>query len=477
MRSESLTWPEALTQFVEAEIAGGRAESSARTRGRRLARLADMLGVDPLRADATRVRRYLDDLDRSPSPASTVKAQRLAVRAFYRWAVAAGYRDESPVAASNRSRIPLGDRWSAALEQFEVDQAGTGIAGATVRQRLKYLRRLAASTNVDPWAVAHSDVQAWLDGLVVSPASRLAHRSAARVFYKWATSTGRVFADPMMLTYAGVQPRPVPPAWHDAIVHYRSHLRAGGRAETSIVTFMDVLRHFARQNTHRGPFEVTTDDLASWMGNKRWARETRRRNRQTLLGFYRWAVLTGRIVANPVESLPIVRTQQPHPRPAEDDEYTEALRKAGPSDGLALRLAAELGLRRGEVARVHSRDVQGPRGERELVVLGKGGKIRRVPLLDGLAEAILARPAGFLFPGGDSGHVSPQWLGRRIARLLPAGVTMHQLRHRFATRAYAVDRDLFGVQELLGHASPATTRGYVRLTSASLRRLVAAVAS
>lgn len=54
---------------------------------------------------------------------------------------------------------------------------------------------------------------------------------------------------------------------------------------------------------------------------------------------------------------------------------------------------------------------------------------------------------------------------------------MHQLRHRFATRAYSVDRDVFTVQELLGHASPATTRRYVLVPRSALRATVKAVAS
>jgi site-specific recombinase XerD len=47
-----------------------------------------------------------------------------------------------------------------------------------------------------------------------------------------------------------------------------------------------------------------------------------------------------------------------------------------------------------------------------------------------------------------------------MSATLPDGITAHQLRHRFATAAYAHQRDLRAVQELLGHASPATTARY-----------------
>ena len=141
-----------------------------------------------------------------------------------------------------------------------------------------------------------------------------------------------------------------------------------------------------------------------------------------------------------------------------------------------LRLAAELGLRRAEVAVTHSRDIFEDLGGHSLTAHGKGSKDRDVPLPPGLAAQLLAMPYGYLFPGNDGGHLSPRWVGKLVTLLLPDGLTMHTLRHRFATRAYAVDRDVFVVQELLGHASPATTRRYVQVPRAGLRRTVLAAA-
>ncbi|WP_292702628.1 tyrosine-type recombinase/integrase, partial [Microbacterium sp. 69-10] len=61
-----------------------------------------------------------------------------------------------------------------------------------------------------------------------------------------------------------------------------------------------------------------------------------------------------------------------------------------------------------------------------------------------------------------------------VSRLLPPGVTMHALRHAFATRTYNVNRDVFAVQQLLGHSSAATTQRYVQVSDDSLRALVEA---
>jgi site-specific recombinase XerD len=53
---------------------------------------------------------------------------------------------------------------------------------------------------------------------------------------------------------------------------------------------------------------------------------------------------------------------------------------------------------------------------------------------------------------------------------------MHSLRHRFATTAWIEGGDLAVVQTLMGHSSPTTTRGYIKLPDEALRRVVVRVA-
>lgn len=97
---------------------------------------------------------------------------------------------------------------------------------------------------------------------------------------------------------------------------------------------------------------------------------------------------------------------------------------------------------------------------------------------DGLAAALRATcDGGWAFPSDRGGHLTPAHVSRLVGRLLPPGVTMHSLRHRFATRAYAVATDLLTVQALLGHASPSTTLRYVQLPDDGLRRTVLAAAA
>lgn len=268
----------------------------------------------------------------------------------------------------------------------------------------------------------------------------------------------------------------ITPEWRSAIDDYLTAQRAAGSPATTEATRRAHLEHAARR-LGRSPWSVDGHELVDWCGRQDWARETRRGRRTTFRSFWAWAVRTGRSELNPAAELPRVPAGNPTARPTPDRVYHEGLIAAGARDRLVLRLAAELGLRRSEIARVHSRDLVEDLFGWSLIVHGKGGKERTVPLPHGLARTLRDLPPGYAFPGDDGGHLSPRWVGKIATRLLPGEWTLHTLRHRFATLAYDVDRDVFVVQELLGHSSPATTRRYVKTRNDNLRRTVAAVAS
>jgi integrase/recombinase XerC len=97
-----------------------------------------------------------------------------------------------------------------------------------------------------------------------------------------------------------------------------------------------------------------------------------------------------------------------------------------------------------------------------------------VPVGPRLRAELEDRPGGFLFPGRFAGHVHPATVQKQVKRA--SGTAPHALRHRFATRAYAGTRDLFAVQQLLGHASPETTQVYVAVAGDALVAAVAAAA-
>lgn len=260
------------------------------------------------------------------------------------------------------------------------------------------------------------------------------------------------------------------PTWAAAIDEWLVSLRAAGQPDTTIRTRRQQLSQLATSEHVDEPWTATLDDLLAYLGAQRWAAETRHAHRSALRGFYAFAKRRGLVDVDPALELPRVRRTPPRARPLPEDHALAALAAADERQALMVRLAGEHGLRRAEIAVVHTRDVQADLLGYSLRVHGKGGRTRMVPLDDDVAAVILDA-AGYAFPGQIDGHLSPAWVGKLVQRLLPKGWTTHTLRHRFATAAYAQSADVFGVQELLGHASPATTLRYVQLPDDTARRI------
>jgi integrase/recombinase XerD len=130
------------------------------------------------------------------------------------------------------------------------------------------------------------------------------------------------------------------------------------------------------------------------------------------------------------------------------------------------------------------------RNERMLIVRGKGGKERVVPLNEAarsamrdyaamLAEVLEPQPSKWLFPSfGETGHLTRQHVGRELkslaaaAGLRAAQVSPHVLRHAFASHLLHNGADLRVVQTLLGHADISTTQIYTHVLDDRLKSLV-----
>lgn len=264
--------------------------------------------------------------------------------------------------------------------------------------------------------------------------------------------------------------------WSRAVVDWSRWLAGLGKAKTTRRTRTSHLRHLADLYWACSPWELTAEQIVAWIGADERAQWTKRSRAMSVRLFYRWAVKTGRCAVNPTEDVPVPPAPRPRPRPTPDNAYDLALRRSDDRLRLMLRLAAELGMRCDEVSRVHQDDLVPDLDDWSLIVRGKGDRDRTLPLPPGLSVDLRLRFAelggGWLFPGKVDGHLSARWVGKLVARALPGVWTMHTLRHRFGTRAYAASRDLLLVQELLGHASPNTTQGYVAVPSEWARQLV-----
>ena len=265
---------------------------------------------------------------------------------------------------------------------------------------------------------------------------------------------------------------PVP--WRESINGWTDTLKAAGLSAQTIKSRRYKMVHLAALLMPSGPEDVTTEQIVQAFARQQWKPETRKAYRNTISSFFRWLHKSCRRSDDPSLDVPRVKKPHAHPRPCPDKYITAAMEKATAAEKLMIRFGAECGLRRGEIARVHSDDVVADSAGHSLIVRGKGDKQRIVPLPDDLA-AIVMDANGYLFPGRLGGHVEESYIGDHISHLLPDGYAAHTLRHRFATTAYAATHDLFVVAELLGHESVETTEHYVAMPDGRLREATAAV--
>ena len=143
------------------------------------------------------------------------------------------------------------------------------------------------------------------------------------------------------------------------------------------------------------------------------------------------------------------------------------------------------GLRISEALSLHNSDISGRPDA--LRILGKGGKVRWVPVLpvvwDAIERYVSARPFGGdindeLFRSVRGLPMSPRMAQKVIENLrnylqLPDYVTPHALRHTFATALLAGGADLRSLQELLGHSSLSTTQLYTKVNMAQISDIYA----
>lgn len=263
----------------------------------------------------------------------------------------------------------------------------------------------------------------------------------------------------------------------DWVADFKDWLSAGG---VSRGTVKNRAYWVSRYLDHQpDPWTATTTDLARFLAEPSWAAETRRSAKASLSVFYEWGRIAGHTSIDPTGGLRRIQVPAPLPRPAPDEVLSAALdRCSEPWERLAVLLAAYGGLRRAEIAGLRASDVVDGAW---ILVRGKGGRQRRVPIHDelrgDLMYAVRWAKDDYVFPSryAGRGHMHVDVIGKRLSELLGPGYTGHTLRHRFATEVYRGSKDIRATQALLGHASTVTTQRYTALVDEDLAHAVGMV--
>ncbi|WP_353959726.1 tyrosine-type recombinase/integrase [Corynebacterium atrinae] len=265
----------------------------------------------------------------------------------------------------------------------------------------------------------------------------------------------------------------IPTSWDWAVSSWLSSLHAKGLSSSTIALYRSHVSQLAR-GLACSPESVSTESLEEWCAKQKWASVTRR-SAYIVYGQFFTHLHERTGAANPTHSLTSPPPPPREPRPAPEEAIAEALRTADPRVALMIHLGATLGLRIGEIVLIHRDDIEQEFTGPVLRVHGKGNKKRSVPISQEFASELLEwcnRVNGWAFPSQRGKHLTPHSASAILSAALPGKWTAHTLRHRFATMAYEVDRDILTVQRLLGHASVATTMRYARPPREALVRAV-----
>ncbi len=281
-------------------------------------------------------------------------------------------------------------------------------------------------------------------------------------------------------------------AWHE-----RLSLQKKFSTHTCLAYQRDLASFFQFLSSYHGKpvsigllQQLTRGDWRSWMSDrhtKNLQASSTNRAASVVRGFYRFLTKATGQEFPPIQHYKTPKKPHILPKPltiSQAQQTTEIIEThahqewIGKRDLAVILLLYGCGLRIGEA--VSLTRAQAPSQDQEvLVIVGKGNKQRRVPLLPMVIEAINDYLShcpwplpqdGPMFVGARGKKLSPRLIQLALQRMrrtigLPETATPHALRHSFATHLLSAGGDLRTIQELLGHASLSTTQRYTAVST------------
>ena len=292
----------------------------------------------------------------------------------------------------------------------------------------------------------------------------------------------------------------ISPALTHALAGWLDHCSAlnNAAANTLKAYQTDVLGFLSFMTLHKGEAQglaplskITVSDMRSWMAHERSRGVGARslaRSLSAVKSFYSWLA-----EREGFEPTAVLLTRSPKfnkklPRPLAEDaaaamiDTVELQARDGwvaARDAAVVTMLYGCGLRISEALSLTGAVVPFPA---TLMIRGKGGKDRIVPVIDAARDAVATylrlcphplEPDAPLFRGVRGGALNPRAVQKvmekaRMQLGLPATATPHAMRHSFATHLLSAGGDLRSIQELLGHASLSTTQAYTAVDTARL---------
>ena len=241
--------------------------------------------------------------------------------------------------------------------------------------------------------------------------------------------------------------------------------------------------------------EVESSDIekfAAHLGKKAFSPKTISRKLSSIREFYKFLYIEKLISDNPAINILSPKQEKPLPKFLTEDEIKtlvttaeEDLSFSGRRLTAMLKLMYACGLRVSELVGLPEKCINFPK--KQIIVFGKGGKERIVPVAENALKEIIfykevrdmylkGKKSVWLFPSARAanGHITRDAFFKNIKNLAvkagisPQKLSPHVLRHSFATHLLNHKVDLRSVQKMLGHADISTTEIYTHVVSQKL---------
>ena len=287
--------------------------------------------------------------------------------------------------------------------------------------------------------------------------------------------------------------------WQGLIADFERHLKAEkGLADLTIRNYKADLQPLYEYMRLRGISDMRALDriklrgYLAWLTELGYVRHSVSRKLSTLRTFLKWMSRKGIIEGDPLPKRGMMRVEKRLPRFLSQEQAGRLMdapdlaKPTGLRDQALLEVIYGAGLRVSEASNLKVTDLN--LSTREVRVTGKGSKERVVLMGDTAKGAVrlylregrpklAGKDSGMtLFLNRFGGRLSQRSIQEKVRRYsvkaaLPSGVHTHTLRHSYATHMLEGGADLRVVQELMGHASPATTQIYTHVTNSEAKRV------
>jgi integrase/recombinase XerD len=268
----------------------------------------------------------------------------------------------------------------------------------------------------------------------------------------------------------------------EKVDQFKYWLQSKRYSESSVTTYVDSIQIFLRYYANKSLNEITNDDLIAFNNNYILANHFSASYQNQVVNavklFFR--TVEGKQLYPELVHRP--KREKPLPNVLSKEEVKLILNALGNIKHKAmLSLIYSCGLRRSELLNLKLTDIDSKRGL-IIIRLAKGKKDRIVPLSEKILEILRTyysayKPKEWLFEGQETGDpYSENSLANVLKQALLKSniqkpVTLHWLRHSYATHLLENGTDLRYIQEILGHSSSRTTEIYTHVSNKSIQRI------